>query len=658
MISSMASIEIAGPLRLFDRTVGAVQEAGVLHLEEIPLLEDSKRGNLHRIRLSEAQAREKQLFEDVLRLLEESVARMPPALSVRLRGSPQLAEEYRRWESENPGILASTARILHAKVRSQVRRERNLADDLQALSAYEEVTAALVPLVEGHELPAELEFIGVVFDRQSRVAGDMLEREIDALTGGRYRYYLSGLSGQRAAALVGFARDRDAEVRDFLARAGISPMAFPRYLRGKPFEQALAALEADLAQLHGRQKALAAQSERFYEENGLRLLAMRNACKDLLSRYEAFGKFARTQYAFLLRGWLEAREQKPFAELLQQKAGPTVLVRRIRPKGMGLPPVLLANPRPIRHFEPLLSLLPLPQYGSVDPTKFVATFFPPMFGLMLGDMGYGAILAVAALVIYLLARRRPTTASRKLMGRLGVVLGACAFFTIVFGAAFGEFFGGLGRELGLHPLWRERFPLGSSELGSAILTYLGLAVAIGAFQVLLGLFLGLVNARRFRDSNLALGNLARIAGILALGFLVARLAGVVPPLFTWLGAGMAACFVAVMVLLSIRHPSHGLMLPLEVLSTMGNILSYARIMAIGMASVVLALLASILARLLGNPVLAIALFVLVHALNLVLGTIDPTIQGLRLHYVEFFSKFLLTGGKRFSPFKKLGGESA
>jgi V/A-type H+-transporting ATPase subunit I len=212
--------------------------------------------------------------------------------------------------------------------------------------------------------------------------------------------------------------------------------------------------------------------------------------------------------------------------------------------------------------------------------------------------------------------------------------------------------------LGLHPLWRERFPLGSSELGSAILTYLGLAVAIGAFQVLLGLFLGLVNARRFRDSNLALGNLARIAGILALGFLVARLAGVVPPLFTWLGAGMAACFVAVMVLLSIRHPSHGLMLPLEVLSTMGNILSYARIMAIGMASVVLALLASILARLLGNPVLAIALFVLVHALNLVLGTIDPTIQGLRLHYVEFFSKFLLTGGKRFSPFKKLGGESA
>jgi V/A-type H+-transporting ATPase subunit I len=435
-------------------------------------------------------------------------------------------------------------------------------------------------------------------------------------------------------------------------------MAFPRYLRGKPFEQALAALEADLAQLHGRQKALAAQAERLYEENGLGLLAMRNACKDLLARYEAFGKFARTRYAFLMRGWLEGREQDRLADLLRREAGPTVLVRRIRPKGMGLPPVLLANPRPVRHFEPLLSLLPLPQYGSVDPTKFVATFFPPMFGLMLGDMGYGAILAVVALVIYLLARRRPVSASRRLMGRLGIVLGACAFFTIAFGAAFGEFFGSLGHELGLHPLWRERFPLGSSELGSAILTYLGLAIGIGFVQILLGLVLGLVNARRFHDANLALGNLARITGILALGFLVGRLAGVLPPVFLWLGAGLAAAFVVIMVVQTIRHPSHGLMLPLEVLSTMGNILSYARIMAIGMASVVLALLASILARLLDNAVLATALVVLVHAGNLVLGTIDPTIQGLRLHYVEFFSKFLLTGGKRFSPFKKLGGESA
>ncbi len=692
MITPMAGVEIAGPLRLFDRAVEAIQEAGTLHIEEIPLLEEAQADNLRRIRLTEEQNRDKQSLEEALRLLEEAAARWPEALA---RGSTPLAE-YRKWENQPIATLASAARILHARVRSLVRRERNLADDLQALAVYEEVTVALAPLVEGHLLPPELEFIGVVFEKQAHLAAELIAKEMSVLTAGRFRYFQTGLSGERVAALLGFPRERDAEVRDFLGRAGISPMALPRYLRGKPFEQALAELEADLAGLRRKQEALSSQSRRFFEENGGQLLAMRDLCRDLLARFEAFGKFARTDYAFLVRGWLVAGGVESLEARLRQASGPAVLLRRIRVRSMGRPPVLLANTRPIRSFEPLLSLLPLPQYGSVDPTKFVATFFPPMFGLMLGDIGYGAILAVAAALLYSLARRRqrkPAPAARPpamaapaiaapaaapaaavapaaaedrpagrprsgLAQRLGVVLGACAFFTMAFGVVFGELFGSLGHELGLRPLWRERFPLEGGDLGGAILSYLGLAVAVGALQIVFGLVLGVVNARRFGDRELALGNLARIAGIFTVGFLVGRLSGALPPAFAWLGLGAGAAFLVLMALQTIRHPLHGLMLPLEVLGAVGNILSYARIMAIGMASVVLALLATILARLMDNAVLAAVVVVLVHALNLVLGTIDPTIQGLRLHYVEFFSKFLLTGGKSFRPFRKIGGEFA
>jgi V/A-type H+-transporting ATPase subunit I len=177
-------------------------------------------------------------------------------------------------------------------------------------------------------------------------------------------------------------------------------------------------------------------------------------------------------------------------------------------------------------------------------------------------------------------------------------------------------------------------------------------------QVMFGLILGLINARRAGDRQMLLGNLARIAGILVLFFFVGRLVQLLPPVFSSLGIVALVVFLVIMIYQTVRHPAHGLMLPLEVLGVLGNILSYARIMAIGLASVVLALLATTLAGLVGNVVLAAIIVILVHALNLTLGIIDPTIQGLRLHYVEFFSKFLLSGGKKFTPFNKLGGAIA
>jgi V/A-type H+-transporting ATPase subunit I len=77
-------------------------------------------------------------------------------------------------------------------------------------------------------------------------------------------------------------------------------------------------------------------------------------------------------------------------------------------------------------------------------------------------------------------------------------------------------------------------------------------------------------------------------------------------------------------------------------------------MAVGLASAVLALLANHFGGMIGSIVLATVVVVLIHALNLVLGIVDPTIQGLRLHYVEFFSKFYEPGGRIYSPFRKMG----
>jgi V/A-type H+-transporting ATPase subunit I len=268
---------------------------------------------------------------------------------------------------------------------------------------------------------------------------------------------------------------------------------------------------------------------------------------------------------------------------------------------------------------------------------------------MLADAGYGAILLAGAAALRIAGR------PRSLLRSLALIVGSCGFFTVLFGFVFGELFGELGKSFGLHPLWQERFSLEAGRAAPTLLGYLLIALAVGTVQILFGLVLGVVNARRTRDGNMALGNLARIAGLAVLFFFVGRLARVLPPVFTSFGIVALLVFLVLMVLQTIRHPAHGFLLPLEILSVMGNILSYARIMAIGMASVVLSLLASMLGGMMGSIVLAVLIVVLVNALNLALGIIDPTIQGLRLHYVEFFSKFYLGGGRPFAPFKKLGG---
>lgn len=91
------------------------------------------------------------------------------------------------------------------------------------------------------------------------------------------------------------------------------------------------------------------------------------------------------------------------------------------------------------------------------------------------------------------------------------------------------------------------------------------------------------------------------------------------------------------------------MAPLELLKNIGNIISYARIMAVGLTSVLLAFVANYMAGRIGSVWAGITVALLLHIFNLLLGVFAPTIHSLRLHYVEFLSKFMEPGGKEFKP---------
>jgi V/A-type H+-transporting ATPase subunit I len=112
---------------------------------------------------------------------------------------------------------------------------------------------------------------------------------------------------------------------------------------------------------------------------------------------------------------------------------------------------------------------------------------------------------------------------------------------------------------------------------------------------------------------------------------------------------VAAAAVGVAVLVRAGGPTGAITAPLEVLGAVGNVLSYLRIAAIGLASVYLSRVANELGA--AGPLwLGIVVATLFHALNVALGAFSPTIQALRLHYVEFFGKFFEPGGRAYEPF--------
>jgi V/A-type H+-transporting ATPase subunit I len=175
------------------------------------------------------------------------------------------------------------------------------------------------------------------------------------------------------------------------------------------------------------------------------------------------------------------------------------------------------------------------------------------------------------------------------------------------------------------------------------------AVGLGVLQVLLGIFMGFLNNIKLRHYKHAIYELARFLGIGGIIVAVLSLAKVLPHPGLWVGLALILVSLPAVVWVE------GFIAPLEMLSAIGNMMSFARLMAIGMASAILAMIANIfyskIPLLIGGLIVAL----LFHTLNTVLGIFDPTIQGLRLQFVEFFSKFYVTGTKAFKPLR-IGGK--
>jgi V/A-type H+-transporting ATPase subunit I len=527
---------------------------------------------------------------------------------------------------------------LAPQIQSLISRRDALLAEQEALPRYEATLRKLLPITPSSAREPGNVTVGILLSQTHADVLDVISRRAIELTGGRADVTSAKVDPSTHAMLLVFPQEFTGEIESLLGHKDVSRIRLPAGLAQDNPEVAFdslnrrrAAIEPELAVI---ERELIGLSNRWHGE----LATWRDALRDELESIEVLSYLAETEMTFVLMGWTPAQEVGRIRAALEEIAGERVLVRELpmSPELDDRVPILLENPKVARPFESLVCLLARPRYGKLDPTQLMAFFMPMFFGMMLGDIGYGALL----LAISLIALRRFKTG---FMRDIVTVLAMGAGWTIIFGILFGELFGTLGEHLGLHALWFDR---ASPEHMQAFLL---MAVAVGGVHLTLGLLLGVWEAFKERHRNHLLERGGMLLGLLALFLLAGALTGFMPEGF--MTPAIAGLIVGI-VLLGASVGWIGILLgPVEFIGLIGNLLSYLRIAAIGLTSIYLAQVANDVAGKLGNLIVGALVAVLIHALNLVMGAFSPTIHSLRLHYVEFFRKFYEGGGRPYQPFK-------
>jgi V/A-type H+-transporting ATPase subunit I len=311
------------------------------------------------------------------------------------------------------------------------------------------------------------------------------------------------------------------------------------------------------------------------------------------------------------------------------------------------PPTLLRNPPPISAGEDLVNFYMTPGYRTWDPSSVLFFSFTLFFAMILADAGYAALLGL--LLAYLWSRMGRSDAGRRFRS-LGL---AMLLASLVYGVVVGSYF---GLEPSPHSLLGHLHLLHMSDAN----TMMAISVVIGAGHVILG---NLMDAWRYGRDPRALapvGWACLVAGGLLLG-------GGVALKMTWLGdvgKGLMVLGVALVVLFAgaglppLKRLGHGLLDLHRITGAFGDVLSYLRLFALGLASASVAVGFNDMAMQIktGLPGLGLLLALLVlligHTLNLLIGVSGGVIHGMRLNVIEFFNWGLKEEGRLYQPFKR------
>ncbi|MBI4007570.1 MAG: hypothetical protein HY354_03635 [Planctomycetes bacterium] len=641
MITPMSKIEIIGHKGHLYPTLEELQKWGKLHIDNIPVIDFVRGSFLHRIYFDEAQCKERDVREIMEKALDEIIGQIPREIYNELDEKlKQVGAKGRLTLREiEPVELLLFVKDMQNEFQPLIRRKQELTDEMGIILEYKKIAKSLLELLSKYELEKRWEIIGITISKGQEYIISLLKEQLERITSHNYAVFPSDPYDDRIAIIIGYERYCADGVQRLLFGSGIKEMPLPIKFRDRPIDVTLALMEERMLVLPSEVDEVKDALRSFFLENGARILQVRADNQDHLLRFKVSSKFAQTKYTFVIRGWAPTDEVHAIKEALEDKFQGLVVMKELPVKMTHdeHTPVALRNPKLMRPFERLVGFYALPMYGTIDPTSSLSLFFPIFFGLVLGDVGYGILLATFAGIMYALAR------GRQYLKDISLIAFTFSIYSIIFGFLYGELF---GVRMGLKPLLPQLARGHANSTEGVVLNYLILAVSFGGLHVLYGIVLGIIVSFRRTEITKVLEGFARVMILFGITFIVCKLMHVLPSIFFLIGIALLIISIPFLIY------AGGILASLEISTLIGNILSYCRLMALGMGSVYITFVGDELDYLIENEVLGKVVLIIVHAFNLVVHIAVPTIHALRLHYVEFFTKFFVSGGKPYVPLKK------
>lgn len=455
--------------------------------------------------------------------------------------------------------------------------------------------------------------------------------------------------------VVFYHPSEDEAVREALRRSDFEIHTFEN-LRGLP-EDLMAEAEREITSVDRDLEDLARRGAELVKHKP-KLMIVHDYFSEEARRIAAQSLVGSTERVGVLQGWIRARDFERLSKDIERVVD-SAEVMRIEPEEGEDPPIELRNKPAMRPFEVITELYGMPHAKEVDPTPLAGPFFALFFGFCITDAGYGMVLTALSLLLM-----KYLKVGRKILW-LAFIGG---LFTILMGAITGGWFGLTDDTI---PAWLgfvgtlRRALMQFDPLENPMIMF-GLALALGFIQITFGLAIKMVEDFRHKDIMAGIfEQLTWIALLWSVLFFGLVKMSVLPPSYTpgikWMAIIAALGIVGFTNRVS-RNPAvrvgSGIYRLYNIAtSSLGDILSYTRLLALGMATGGIAMVINVVAMIAKDiPIIGIPamIFVLVagHSFNIAVNALGGFVHSARLQYVEFYPKFFEGGGRPFRPFKK------